>query len=39
MRPAGVSKTRADSIGRSHLLLLITVVLVGPVFSLLRYGK
>jgi diguanylate cyclase (GGDEF)-like protein len=39
MRLGGVTKTRADAIGIPHLLLLVTVVLVGPVFSLLRYGN
>ena len=38
VRPLTAVKTRADSIGHGHLLLLIAVVLVGPVFALLRYG-
>ncbi len=38
LRPASSAKTRADAIGRQHLLMLVTVILVGPVFALLRYG-
>lgn len=39
MRPASAAKTRADSIGRPHLMLLVLVILVGPVFALARYGE
>ena len=38
MRVGGATRTRVDSIGRTHLFLLVTVVLVGPAFSVLRYG-
>jgi len=38
VRPLTSAKARVDSIGRIHLLLLIGVVLVGPLFAVLRYG-
>ena len=38
MTPPTTMRTRADSIGRGHVLLLVAVVLAGPVFALVRYG-